>query len=78
MLAGNVHAGSGRSNYPGHGRHIDDGTSAALPDHLQNFVLHAEPDAFEVDVLHLIPIFLGLLDERSSTSADLEASDLMK
>jgi len=41
------------------GRHVDD-NSAALLEHLLNFVLQAKPHAFQIDVDGAVPVFFGL------------------
>ena len=49
MFAAAVGRHFGRADQPGYGRSVDDG-AAALLHHLRQLVLHAQPDALDVDI----------------------------
>ena len=70
MFAGDVDACARKALNAGDGRHVDDGAASALFEHLLNFVFEAEPEAFEIDVVDVVPVFFGLLDERNPTAFD--------
>jgi RHS repeat-associated protein len=52
------------------GRHVYDSSTTALLEHLPNFVLEAEPNAFEIDVDRTIPVFFGLLVDGCPSALD--------
>ena len=65
VLAGAISCCAGRADKASDGRHVDDGSACALLQHLLDFILEAEPDAFEVDGDGAVPVFLGLLCNRN-------------
>ena len=70
VFAGDVNAGAGKAHDSGDRRHIDDGTACALLRHLLNFIFEAEEEAFEIDVMDVVPVFLGLVSEGNPCSFD--------
>ena len=70
VFAGDIDACPRKTLNAGDGRHVDDGAAFALLDHLLNFVFEAEPESFQIDVVDVVPVFFGLIDERNPDAFD--------
>jgi hypothetical protein len=67
MLGGNVCRQSFKTNKSSDRRAVDDGTFALFK-HFSNFMLHAEPNPFQVYGNGFIPIFLCAISRGSRIS----------